>query len=109
SASSSEWPYPIALIELVSKDFAGHLEAFSLRCDPCCCPPNWESAQLNRRFISVCPQLAIASHSAARRNVGREDLVDAGIHRPRPCLARFAVVMNPVATSLARDITSEST
>src|SRR4029450_7522367 len=93
----------------LSKLFAGDLKAFSLGCHPCCCGPNWESAQLNPHFICVRPRLTIAGHFAARRNVGRENPVDADNHRPRPCLARFAVVMNPVATSFPQDITSEST
>jgi hypothetical protein len=60
-------------------------------------------------FICVRLRLTITDQFAACRNVGREDLVDAGNHRPRPCLTRFAVVMNPVATSFPQDITREST
>src|SRR5439155_24210182 len=87
----------------------GDLKVFSVCCDPCYCAPNWKSAKLNPRFISIRPRLTIAGHIAARRNVARENLVNAGIHRSRPCRARFAVVMYAVATSFARYITSEST
>src|SRR5439155_17299879 len=99
----------MAMTMAFSKLFAGDLKVFSVCCDPCYCAPNWKSAQLNPRFISIRPRLAIAGHFAAGRNIGRENLVDAGIHTPRPCRARFAVVMNPVATSFPQEVTREST
>jgi hypothetical protein len=49
------------------KLFVGDLKAFSLRCDPCCCVPNWESTQLNPRLFIFAPRLAIAGHFAYQR------------------------------------------
>ena len=71
--------------------------------------PQLESAQLNLGFVYVRPRLTIAGNFAACRDVSRENLVDAGNDTPRPYLARFAVVMNPVATSLPQEVTREST
>ncbi len=70
---------------------------------------NRESTQLNPRFIVFAPRLTIANHFAARRNVSRENLVDAGNHTPRPCLARLTVVMNPVAPGFPHEVTGEAT
>jgi len=69
------------------KLFVGDLKAFSFGCDPCCCAPNRESTQLNPRLFVFAPRLTIAGQFAARRNVSRENLVEAGNHTPRPCLA----------------------
>src|SRR5215471_12387907 len=55
------------------------------------------------------PRLTTAGHVAARSNVGCENLVDAGDHRPRPRLARFAIVMNPIAASFSQDVARKST
>src|SRR2546430_4381958 len=98
----------MAMTMAFSKLFAGDLKVFSVCCDPCYCAPNWKSAQLNPRFISIRPRLAIAGHFAAGRHVGRENPVDAGIHRPRPCRAPFAPVMKALAPSFAPYITIES-
>src|SRR2546430_16547868 len=97
----------MAMTMAFSKLFAGDLKVFSVCCDPCYCAPNWKSAQLNPRFISIRPRLAIAGHFAAGRNVGRENLGDAGIYRSRPCRARFAVVMNAAARSEERRVGEE--
>ena len=53
-------------------------------------------------------RLTIAGQFTTRRNVSRENLVDAGNHTPRPCLARFAVVMNPVAAGFPHEVPRES-
>jgi hypothetical protein len=98
-----------AMTMALFKLFMGDLKVSLAGLRSLCCAPNWESAQLNLRFICVRPRLTIAGHFAACRNVSRENPFDAGNHRPRPCLTRFAVVMNPVATSFPQDITSEST
>jgi len=92
-----------------SKLLAGDLKGFLLGCDPCCCFPKWESTQLNPRLSVLASRLTSADQFAARRNVSRENVVEAGNHTPRPCLARFAIVMNPVATSFPHEVTREST
>jgi hypothetical protein len=55
---------------------------------------------LNPRLAVFALWLTIAGQFPTRSNVSGENLVDASNYTPRPCLARFVVVRNPVATSI---------
>src|SRR4029453_1448885 len=100
----------MAMIVAFPKLFVGDLKGFLVRAAiQAAALPTGVDAVESAFYLYSLRGLTIANHFAARRNVSRENLVEAGNHTPRPCLARFAVVMNPVATSFPHEVTREST